>query len=716
MMIRAVTARWSRAATLRMTSWSCPSATGMAVWGESPCTWTARITAASCGTSSRPPRAASASGGPRRSEPPPRQPVAPHVPELPGTAWTGQGALDDRFRARSTTRAGPLTWGVLRPAFRARLEVRLRPRDLRGPAPCVLGGLLLYLGTAVTADEILVLVDPRPASHAVTEAVDLRPVALTAARKVNHAPGESVGSIVVHPRAVIVLGHRGQLVLKLGEAVPDHVNPALHEQRRGALSPRDLALHAMDGAQRDVRVDRGQQRPDEVPGHVNLGDHAVRPVAVVGLVDDVHRLLRGEAPGAVLQAVIVPVVTLGHDNDPGLIRGVLVRGGRVVAHHDAPPLRQGVFVGEDAGLVELLKREQAAVDLADQLALKLLLEQVRAGVLAFKRLPLAFREMRVLCRESPGGVNAGLGLVLRVGQQIPQQPDSLRGGGDEHPGVLALTQSGHETFVIEGHVADDGELIEPAVRQVLAADRVRLLRREPPDLAVIGEGDLEPVLVVVRYLDTVPPRLGDDSRFTFEADGPDGLVGGGADGEVDAGRGERHLQRPVRTCFRFSPATPCKQNMQPPGRVPFASARQDLAAIFLGMLDVAAAVIALQVKFGVPGMVRRQLLPARPAVFLQGLGLLPPSELREVQSVIFGQETGLNLFRPRLKPFGEVRIGHTPPGTGSVLAAVFRLGRWRVRGVVLIGRASAFGQGELARDVDLHAGHHASSRPDHSDR
>src|ERR1035437_922297 len=410
MMIRAVTARWSRAATLRMTSWSCPSATGMAVWGESPCTWTARITAASCGTSTRPPRAASASGGPRRSEPPPRQPVAPHVPALPGTAWTGQGALDDRFRAGSTARTGPLARGVLRLALWAGLEISLRPGDLRGPAPGVLWCLLGDLGTAVTADEILVLVDPRPAADAVAEAVDLRPVALTGPGKVQNGPYPPIGPVVLHPVPVITLGHRGELVLQQPEVIANVMDAPLHEQRRGALSPADLALHPVDRPQRDVRVHRRQQCPHVVPGHVHFADHAVRVMAVIRLRHDPHLLVRREPPGAVLQPVKDPFVPFGADAHACLVGRVLVRGGRVDRHHDTAPLREGVLAGEYAGLVELVDREQRPGRVGQEQALEFLLQHDRvARILALDAFPRDPGEVDVLRRGRLGEVDAGTG-------------------------------------------------------------------------------------------------------------------------------------------------------------------------------------------------------------------------------------------------------------------------------------------------------------------
>src|ERR1035441_4975690 len=494
MMIRAVTARWSRAATLRMTSWSCPSATGMAGWGESPGTGTARITAASCGTSSRPPRAASASGGPRRSEPPPRQPVAPHVPELPGTAWTGQGALDDRFRAGSTARTGPLARGVLRLALWAGLEISLRPGDLRGPAPGVLWCLLGDLGTAVTADEILVLVDPRPAADAVAEPVDLRPVALTAARKVQNGPDPPVGPVIFHPVPVITLGHRGELILQQPEVIADVVDAPLHEQRRGALRPADLALHPVDRPQRDVRVHRRQQCPHVVARHVHFADHAVRVMAVIRLRHNPHLLVRGEPARAVLQAVEVPVVPFGGDDDPRLVGRVLVRRGRVDRHDNPPPLRQGVLAGEYAGLVELLDGEQRPGGIGEQQALEFLLEHDGvAGVLALDAFPRDPGEVDVLRRGRLGEVDASTGtavlaleLVPGVLDELADQPDALRRRGDHQPGPLALAEGGHQALVIELKIPDTGQFIKPDVRQVLAPDGVWFLGGEPADLGAVG--------------------------------------------------------------------------------------------------------------------------------------------------------------------------------------------------------------------------------------
>src|ERR1035441_5485280 len=116
--------------------------------------------------------------------------------------------------------------------------------------------------------------------------------------------------------------------------------------------------------------------------------------------------------------------------------------------------------------------------------------------------------------------------------------------------------------------------------------------------------------------------------------------------------------------------------MHSPVKISIAAAGQGLAPIPLGVLDIAAAMIALQVKLSMPRMVRGQLLWAWPAILFQRLRLLPPPELRKVQGVIFGQETSLNLFRPGFKAFGEVGIGHTrlprrgqssllPSGSGS---------------------------------------------------
>lgn len=86
----------------------------------------------------------------------------------------------------------------------------------------------------------------------------------------------------------------------------------------------------------------------------------------------------------------------------------------------------------------------------------------------------------------------------------------------------------------------------------------------------------------------------------------------------------------------------------------------------------AAAPVAPVVRFGVPGMIRRKLLRARPAAFLVALRLLPPAELREVQVVEFFQVLGLDLAWPGLKSLGEVRFAHTPPGKltrGAAFAA-----------------------------------------------
>src|ERR1035441_3463597 len=559
MMIRAVTARWSRAATLRMTSWSCPSATGMAVWGESPCTWTARITAASCGTSSRPPRAASASGGPRRSEPPPRQPVPAHIPELPGTAWTGQGALDDRFRAGSTARTGPLARGVLRPAFCACLQVRLGPRDLSWTAPGMLGGLLGDLGPAVGAAGVLVLVDPRPAADAVAEAVDLRPVALTGPGKVQNGPYPPIGPVVLHPFPVITLGHRGELVLQQPEVIANVMDAPLHEQRRGALSPADLALHPVDRPQRDVRVHRRQQRPHVVARHVHFADHAVRVMAVIRLRHNPHLLVRGEPARAVLQAVEVPVVPFGGDDDPRLVGRVLVRRGRVDRHHNAPPLREGVLAGEHAGLVELVDREQRPGRVGQEQALEFLLQHDRvAGVLALDAFPRDPGEVDVLRRGRLGEVDAGTGpavlaleLVPGVLDELADQPDALRRGSDHQPGPLALAEGGHQALMIELKITDTGQLIEPDLRQVLAPDGVRFLGGEAADLGAVKKFKLLQILVVGGYFDTTALSFRQYARFALDANGANVVVPGAADADVDVRLGQGHLDRPrgPRTSF-----------------------------------------------------------------------------------------------------------------------------------------------------------------------
>ena len=71
---------------------------------------------------------------------------------------------------------------------RAGPQVRLRPRDLRGTAPGVLGRHRGDLGATVGAALILVLIDPGAAFGAIAESVDLRPVALPGAGQVNQQP------------------------------------------------------------------------------------------------------------------------------------------------------------------------------------------------------------------------------------------------------------------------------------------------------------------------------------------------------------------------------------------------------------------------------------------------------------------------------------------------------------------------------------------------
>jgi hypothetical protein len=56
----------------------------------------------------------------------------------------------------------------------------------------------------------------------------------------------------------------------------------------------------------------------------------------------------------------------------------------------------------------------------------------------------------------------------------------------------------------------------------------------------------------------------------------------------------------------------------------------------------------------VPFIIRGSLLGAGPAVFLVGLGLLPPAETREVQGLEILHETPLDLSRPLLITLGEV--------------------------------------------------------------
>ena len=77
---------------------------------------------------------------------------------------------------------------------------------------------------------VLVLVDPRAALPAVREAVDDAPVALVAAREVDHAPDERVRPVIMHPRT----GHHSRSSRttdpQASEVVADHVDAALREQ------------------------------------------------------------------------------------------------------------------------------------------------------------------------------------------------------------------------------------------------------------------------------------------------------------------------------------------------------------------------------------------------------------------------------------------------------------------------------------------------------
>ena len=81
----------------------------------------------------------------------------------------------------------------------------------------------------------------------------------------------------------------------------------------------------------------------------------------------------------------------------------------------------------------------------------------------------------------------------------------------------------------------------------------------------------------------------------------------------------------------------------------------------------ASAPVAPVVGVAVPRMIRRQLLGPRPAVFLVGLRLLPPPELREVQRLIFLYEPPLHFWRPLAEALGEVGGVHgSLPGSGQV--------------------------------------------------
>ena len=346
---------------------------------------------------------------------------------------------------------------------------------------------------------------------------------------------------------------------------------------------------------------------------------------------------------------------------PDSSRGILRGGGRVEGHDDPAPLRELVFVLVDAGLVELLDREQGARSVGEEEALEFLLQHDGvAGVLALKAFPLDTGEVDVLRRGRLGEVNPGTGpavltleLVPGVVDQLPDQADALRRRGDHQPGPLTEPQRRHQALVEELKISDGRQLIEPAVRQVLAPDGVWFLGAEPADLRPVGQEDFLPVLVVVRYLDAAALRLGDDPRLAFDADGADVIVGGAADADVDVGLRQGHLDRPGRSSPRFSGPT---TGQIEPNR-PFGITRTWRA--FRAVRDAvrAAAAVAAIVRKAMPRIIRRSLLRAGPAVLVVRLRLFPPAELREVQGVELLEETLLHPARPGLESFGEVRFG-----------------------------------------------------------
>src|SRR6185437_10721925 len=91
-------------------------------------------------------------------------------------------------------------------------------------------------------------------------------------------------------------------------------------------------------------------------------------------------------------------------------------------------------------------------------------------------------------------VDAGTLAAIRSGELVPgfldevtDQPDPLRGGGDQEPGVLALAERRLQALVVELEVPDHRQFVEPDEAQVLPADRLRFLGGEPADLRAVGK-------------------------------------------------------------------------------------------------------------------------------------------------------------------------------------------------------------------------------------
>src|SRR5262249_22327547 len=103
-------------------------------------------------------------------------------------------------------------------------------------------------------------------------------------------------------------------------------------------------------------------------------------------------------------------------------------------------------------------------------------------------------------------------------------------------------------------------------------------------------------------------------------------MGGGAYPDVQARLGQGHLEHPVAAGLGLPGSA--RRDDQPRGVIGVAGARGALSAV-RDLVD-APAPVALPVRLAVTRMIRRQLLRARPAVFLVRLGFLPPARRREV--------------------------------------------------------------------------------------
>ena len=173
-------------------------------------------------------------------------------------------------------------------------------------------------------------------------------------------------------------------------------------------------------------------------------------------------------------------------------------GGRVVADDDPPPLRQVVLLpGNTRVSLNCSSGNRQPSTSATSSPWSSCLSMY---------VPAYLRSSASRCRRAKCGFSAVWPRVTWTPVSASFSPSARRSRSSRTRfGVVVMTirgfsplrSAGMQALVVEGHVPDDGQLIEPAVRQVLPADRVRFLGGEPADLRLVGEGDLEPVLVVV---------------------------------------------------------------------------------------------------------------------------------------------------------------------------------------------------------------------------